>query len=426
VSFQNARVPVLSSSPLFVRPHRRALYLLLAFACVAACHAASAAAGVQRRSVTVTDGSCARGWVGPSAGRTIFTVRDVAAHDSFFVQLVDAVGVPASPTQVTREGAAYGRVFGQLSLVAPGTEVPLDAVLPPGRYFFRCLDSNGNTYSSRVEHVGGVVSGAVLSYKPVTANQLAFAMQAYRDEIGPILARLGVDTDRLAAAVRGGKLAAARALWLPAHLDYARLGVAYGTFGELDTEIDGRPFGLEDGVRDSQFRGFLRLEYGLWHGQPTAELVPIAAGLDRAVHALLRETASPAAMVWANTDLPLRAHEILENTLRFELTGGTNEGSGTNLATAWANAEGTMLALDALAPLLRTRDTVLLSASLSQAARLAAAFKAYDGPRGWRPVASLTTLERERLESAIGALLETLERVPEELRVEPSAPSTGD
>lgn len=39
-------------------------------------------------------------------------------------------------------------------------------------------------------------------------------------------------------------------------------------------------------------------------------------------------------------DLPLRAHEILENALQFELTGDTDEGSGTNLATVDSNLAG--------------------------------------------------------------------------------------
>ncbi len=56
----------------------------------------------------------------------------------------------------------------------------------------------------------------------------------------------------------------------------------------------------------------------------------------------------------ANGDVALRTHEILENTLQFELTGETDEGSHTNLATAWANVQGTKLALAAITPLLDT------------------------------------------------------------------------
>ncbi len=45
----------------------------------------------------------------------------------------------------------------------------------------------------------------------------------------------------------------------------------------------------------------------------------------------------------------------MENTLQFELTGGTDYGSGTNLATARANLDGTRAVLDVLRPLLAPR-----------------------------------------------------------------------
>ena len=52
-------------------------------------------------------------------------------------------------------------------------------------------------------------------------------------------------------------------------------------------------------------------------------------------------------------DLPLRTHEIMENSLEFQLTGTADYGSGTTLATAYANTQGTAEILGLLAPLLR-------------------------------------------------------------------------
>ena len=144
--------------------------------------------------------------------------------------------------------------------------------------------------------------------------------------------------------MKGGRLAQARKLWLPAHLDYARLGVAYGTFGKFNDEINGRPLGLVGGVHDPHFQGFLRLEYGLWHGQSRSELDPVATTLD--------ERSTPSRGNFGRSDAELDEHRSpaagardLENTLQFELTGETNEGSNTNLATAWANIQGERLLL---------------------------------------------------------------------------------
>lgn len=86
---------------------------------------------------------------------------------------------------------------------------------------------------------------------------------------------------KLDADVQVGRLAAARAAWLPAHLTYERPGAAYGTFGNFDTEIDGRPDGLTGGVSSPQFTGFYRLEYGLRHGQSAHELTGPASKLDQ-------------------------------------------------------------------------------------------------------------------------------------------------
>jgi len=377
-------------------------------------------------TIAVSDSACAPGWSAAS-GRTIFTVQNTAPHDFFTVEVVSGANPLLAANPVSAEyaaAAANAPVYGQINMVAPETSVPLDVVLPPGRYFIHCLDSNGNTLNSPIVSVTGPPASGAHPYSPVTPNQLAYAMQAYRGEIGPVMKRLALDTDRLAQAVRAGRLALARTLWLPAHLDYARLGVAYGTFGALNDEIDGRPLGLAGGVHSPDFQGFLRLEYGLWHGQPSSQLRPVAAALARSVRDLVKKAGSPAGMIWVNTDLPLRAHEILENTLQFELTGETNEGSNTNLATAWANTQGETFALDALKPLLRTRDAALLATATAGTTRLTAAFAAYKKPNGrWTGLGSLTTAQREQLDSATSNLLEELEQIPDELRLALLAPA---
>lgn len=362
--------------------------------------------------IAVSDRGCATNWAAPGSGRAIFDVQNTSPRTVFSVQLIDAAGA---------------KVYGKLNMVAPGTGVPLDVVLPPGRYSFRCLGSDGYTYDSSVRQVSGPPVSAAESFTPVTPLQLAGAMQTYRLSLRPIMRRLVIDTDLLTDAVRAGRLRRARTLWLPAHLDYSRLGVAYGTFGKFNDEIDGRPLGLVGGVHDPHFQGFLRLEYGLWHDQPRSDLARVAAALDRAVHTLAQQFQTFTMLNWTNTDLPLRAHEILENTLQFELTGETNEGSNTNLATAWANVQGTSLALVALKPLLQTRDPHLLSNATAAIGRLTTSLGAYEQPNGhWTGLDALTTAQRERLDSATSGLLEELEKIPDELELQLTIPSGGD
>jgi high-affinity iron transporter len=358
------------------------------------------------RTVVVSQTGCGFDWVAPRSGETLFTVRNTTPKTVYSVVLV---------------GADQSTIYGQIDSLAPGTELPLDVVLPPGEYSFRCETPSGDTLVSPSREVRGGPVADAHPYTPVDPQQVEFAMSDYRASLVPVLKRLAADTDRLAAAVRAGQLSAARRLWLPAHLDYAQLGVAYDTFGSFNAEIDERPLGLVGGVHDPKFIGFLRLEYGLWHGQSGATLTPVADALDRAVHGLLKQFPK---LSIPTGDLSLRSHEILENTLQFELTGETDEGSNTNLATAWANVQGTRLAIDALSPVLGRANPQLLATAKAGLARLGGMLEAYKRPDGeWVALQSLTTGQRERLDGTLSGLLEHLELIPDELEPAPTGGS---
>jgi high-affinity iron transporter len=237
----------------------------------------------------------------------------------------------------------------------------------------------------------------------------------YRNSVSTGLVKLVADTDRLKSLVDSGKSEAAKAQWLAAHLDYESLGAAYDTFGPFDAEIDGRPNGLPGGVHDPHFTGFLRVEYGLWHNQSLAAVKSSVATLDADVHGL--QAAFPH-QIMLDTDLPLRAHEILENALQFELTGETDQGSNTNLATLSANIQGTQTTVAALGPILGPRDPQLLTSVTAGLAGLQKLVDRYRMPDGWwAPVQSLNTSQHEQLDGAVGSLLEQLSMIPGSLRL---------
>jgi iron uptake system EfeUOB component EfeO/EfeM len=284
-----------------------------------------------------------------------------------------------------------------------------------------CATSSGLSLVSPLGEVRGDPVSDAHPYTPVSDQLMQSAAHDYNQSLRPVMQQLLRDTDRLDAAVQAGRLGEARRLWIPAHLDYSKLGVAYDTFGRFNDEIDQRPLGLPGGVHDPKFRGFLRLEYGLWHGQSKATLAPISAALDRSVHGL--EQSFPKLTI-PSGDLSLRAHEILENTLQFELTGETDEGSHSNLGTAWANVQGTLLAVDALHPALERADPQLARdapAGLDRLSALLAAHRQADG--GWTPLHSLTTRQRERIDGATSSLLEQLELIPDRLQPAPAGGS---
>jgi iron uptake system EfeUOB component EfeO/EfeM len=359
----------------------------------------SCAGGGPSRSIAVTDNQCANGWKAPGSGTSTFYVTNRTTN-TVDVQLRQAEGV---------------LVYGEIFTLGPGVTRPLSVTLAPGRYAWQCASLSGAIYDSDSSQVTGGPVASNPSYFPIDPDDLDAAGYTYRDSVTAGLRTLAAATDGLRTLVDAGSLAQARNQWLVAHLDYERLGAAYDTFGPFDDEIDGRPDGLPLGVNDPGWTGFRRLEYGLWHDQSPATLTGVADQLDANVHGLV--AAFPHQLL-INTDLPLRTHEILENALQFEMTGDTDEGSHTNLATVRANVDGTVTTLDAIAPYLKVRNPALLASVQAGLANLATALDAYRGLDGtWTPVQSLTQPEREQLDGTISALLEQLSMIPGTLRL---------
>ncbi|MEU0944224.1 iron uptake transporter permease EfeU [Streptomyces canus] len=356
-------------------------------------------AGAQTVAVSETD--CGKGFTAPKPGHRTFQLHNTGDETSE-VYLVD----PGT-------GAVYGEVEG----LAPGTTRALAATVSGGTYAWRCVPSTGKAVTSRAVRVTGG-SGTTAAVVPVSAADLAAPLTSYKAYVDRGLATLVTQTRRLNDDIRGGQLGAARTDWLTAHRTYASLGAAYGTFQDYDQKIDGRPDGLPGGVHDKDFSGFLRVEYGLWHGDSAGELAAPARQL--AADAAGLRKAFPT-QDFDPGDLPLRAHEILENTLQFELTGDTDQGSGTELATADANLTGTRELLTVLRPLLTSRAPHLLPTVDSDLTRLQKLLDSAHHGGSWTPVDRLDAATRARLNGATGQLLEDLAPVPDLLEIRKSA-----
>ncbi|MCW2948924.1 MAG: hypothetical protein JWR24_5641 [Actinoallomurus sp.] len=325
---------------------------------------------------------CGSGWAHPRAGRQTLLLRNSGSTVAG-VTLID----PAS-----------GAVYAEMEGLGPGVTRRLRVTLGGGTYAFRCADDgSGDPVTGPRARIAGPAGGGP-AIMPVTENDLYAPAKSYQAYVSAGLDRLVARTDALRAAVHDGDLAAARAAWTPAHLAYERLGAAYGTFGDFDGKIDGSPEGLPEGVHDERFTGFHRVEYALWHGESASAVGKAADRLAGDVHGL--KAGFPDQRI-APGDLPLRAHEILENTLQFQLTGDADQGSGTTLRTAAANLEGTREVLGVLRPLLRPRYPALPTVD-TWLGRMEAMLE------GRSSVDRLSTAERERLNGTAGQLLELL------------------
>jgi iron uptake system component EfeO len=338
-------------------------------------------------AITVKQGSCGAVWHADGGDRTFrITNRDVNTTE---VQLTDP---------------ATGGVYAEVESLAPNTTRPMHVRLGHGRYAFRCYPNDNDAQTGPTVTVSGGSNAGSAAVRPVSSEDLAGAIKSYDAYVTKGLVTLATDATLLNTAAHHGNRAETERAWLVAHLDYNRLGAAYGTFGDFADKIDGMPDGLAGGVTDPGFTGFHRIEYDLWHGTPIARIVVTTRQLVTDVRGLRKDF--PAERVDPN-DLPLRAHEILENAVQFQLTGHADEGSGTSLATALANIDGTGAVLDAIAPVLSTRYTGWPAVATWIATAKQALVVARHGT-AWTPVTALDPADRQRIDAACGGLMEAL------------------
>lgn len=339
--------------------------------------------------ITVSRSACGHGWTDPKPGTQTFQLRNT--------------GVAAAEVELIDPGT--GAVYGEVEGIGPGTTGTLRVRLGNGVYAFQCLVEDTHAIVGPSVRITGGHGGSGPAVVPVTTNDLLTPIREYRDHIIGGLATLAASTETLSAAVRSGDRASSEAAWLAAHLGYESLGAAYDAFGDSDGAINGTVDGLPGGVTDPGFTGFHRLEYGLWHGEPMTSLAPVADQLVADVNGL--RDSFPQQQIDPN-DLGLRAHEIMENTLEFELTGRTDYGSGTNLATALANLDGSRAVLTVLRPLLVPRLPNLseLDSWLDRTDQVLRSAQRPDG--SWTPVAQLDHGQRQRINAAVSELTEQL------------------
>ncbi|HEY2058744.1 EfeM/EfeO family lipoprotein [Amycolatopsis sp. NBC_01480] len=345
-------------------------------------------ASAQDPEIAISRSSCGQGWTDPKPGAQTFNLHNTGSVTSE-VDLID----PAT-------GVVYGEVEG----LGAGTTRPLPVTLGNGKYAFRCLPEDSSAIVGPVSTVsGGAERGPGVA--PVTNNDLLQPLKAYQAHVTQGLVQLVGDIGPVKDAVHRGDRAGAQAAWLTAHLTYERLGAAYDAFGDSDGALNGTTAGLPGGVTDPGFTGFHRLEYGLWHGEDLGALGAVADQLDSDAHALQDSFAK--SQVDGN-DLGLRAHEIVENALQFELTGRTDYGSGTNLATARANLDGVQTVLDVLRPVLAPRFPQLSTVD----SWMKRTETALDGARradgSWTPVGQLSAPQRQKINGDVAELTEQL------------------
>jgi high-affinity iron transporter len=375
---------------------------LAAGATIAALPAATTSAA---STVTVSRSQCAPEWSSAASGTQTITVTNNSGLAG----------------EVNLDNAA-GAVIGEIETIGPGTSAQLTATLDSGTYTFRCLMGSLPTTASQpvVVSAGGTAAvSAPVAVKPVTLAELTPPNKLYQGYAAAQLTGLAADVTAIGTDLKGGSTARAKQDWLAAQLAWERVGASYDSFGDLGLAVDGLPDGLPDGVTDKGFTGLHRLEYGLWHGQPAAELLPVVTQLEKNV-ATVRKNLTSDDLAGDPTQLPLRAHEIIEDALRDHLSGIDDQGAGAAYAMTYADTQVDKMVLGYLAGPIGAREPNLVATADSQLATLDAALLATKANGQWQSLTAVSLDQRQHVSGAIGALLETLATVPDLLEIPPS------
>ena len=374
-----------------------------AVAAAAAIVALPAASASATTAVTVTGTGCAKDWSAATTGPQTFTVTNQSSKAG----------------EVNLDNAA-GAVVAEIETLGPATTAGMAATLGSGSYTFRCyLAGQAVTTSATVQVTGKAAQGTPAPIKPVTVQELTGPNQKYQAYAAGELRTLASAVARIKTDLQHGNLGAAKTDWLAAQLDWEKVGASYDSFGAAGTAVDGLPDGLVNGVNDKDFTGLHRLEYGLWHGQSTASLVPVVNVLARDVATVQNNLAS-ADLAGDPTNLPIRAHEILEDALRDHLSGIDNQGSGDAYPETYADLQVTRIVLSELAPLITARAPKLLPTAQTRLNALQTALLATRVHGQWTSLSSASLAMRQQVDGALGALLETLSSVPDLLEVPPT------
>lgn len=358
----------------------------------AAMSAPHADPSIRGTSVRVGGTDCGQGWSGGRTG----------------LQRWALVNTDIAPVEVYLRDARTDRIYLDVENLGSGATRAAAATLGPGTYQFVCLPADKGTSYGHPHTLAGTTPAAVTAPTvPITSAELLVPLRQYHDWVARRLPRLLGQVRHLDRDVRVGDLGAARRDWLAGHRTYETLGAAYGAFGDFDTAINAAP-GPRDPATDPQLFGFHKVEALLWSGAPAPVVGTYTRALAKAVLGLQRAFPS---MSLRPIDIGLRAHEILEGSIQDELTGSTDAGSHTTLATIEANVAGTRAALRPLRPLLVGAGFTGLPAIDAALAHSRQVLDSHHHRAHWSPLASLSRSQRETLDATLEQTAELLSRV---------------
>ncbi|MFE6746318.1 iron uptake system protein EfeO [Kitasatospora purpeofusca] len=297
--------------------------------------------------------------------------------------------------------AAGDKIVTERENIGPGTKATITAEIKAGTYEVACKPGMVGDGIRQKITVTGDTSAAP------TDPRLTAAVDSYRKYAQEQADATIPAVEAFAAAIKGGDLDKAKALFAPSRTGWERTEPVAESFGDVDPKTDTREDGLEPG---QEWTGWHKLEKSLW---ADAKIGDDEKKLADQLVADLKDWQKkiPEAEITA-TSMANGAKELLDEVATGKVTGEEDRYSHTDLADFAANVEGAKKAYELLKPVAAEKDAELaktLDSEFAAIQTLLAKYKQADG--SYTSYDKVTDTERKTFSDAVNSLGEPLSKL---------------
>lgn len=253
---------------------------------------------------------------------------------------------------------------------------------------------------------GLAMSGSARADAPkIAPDALHKPIADYKSYVAGEVTALVEKTKKLVEEIKEGDVAEAAEVYAPAHEHYERIEPIAELFHDLDSNMDAREDDFEKKAEDPNFKGFHKIEKGLFADKSTKGLEPVADQLFADALELQKRLKdldiTPKAFVGGTA-------ELIEEVASTKITGEEDRYSRTDLWDFKANIDGARKIVNLVSPLLQKHDTDLHRKIDANFAKVEKILDKYRTKNGFESYEKLTEQDRLALKGPITSLAEDL------------------
>ncbi len=260
----------------------------------------------------------------------------------------------------------------------------------------------------RPTFTGGIAIFIALTgaaHSEVSPLDLVEPVADYKIFVSERLEKLVVDAKAFTDAIKAGNLDKAKSLYGPARVNYETIEPIAELFNDLDNNIDSRADDHEKREEDPDFRGFHRLEYGLFARNSLVGLPPIA---DKLMEDILDLRKRVADLTLPPDKVVGGAAELLEEVAAKKISGEEDRYAHTDLWDFRANVDGAQKIFDLTRGLIEKSDGAFVAKVAKNFATVDRTLDKYKKANGYETYEKLSDRDRKVLAAAVNTLAEDL------------------